>query len=54
MHYAYSDLATACMHAHMADICAICNSDVIHGTRKAKKLRLFRECFGHETYIYMS
>ena len=23
MHYAYSDLATACMHAHMTDVCAV-------------------------------
>ena len=43
MRYAYSqysDLA-ACMHVHMADVCAICNCDVIHGTGKTKRLRLF-------------
>ena len=36
MHYAYSDLATACMHAHMVDVCAICNGDVFswHGEKK--------------------
>ena len=44
MRYAYSqysDLATlayCCMHAHMADVCAICNG---HG--EAKRLRLFRD-----------
>ena len=43
MRYAYSDLVTACMHAHMTDICAICNGDVLHGTEKAKRLRLFRD-----------
>ena len=31
----------ACMHAHMADVCAIYNGDVLHGTGKAKRLRLF-------------
>ena len=41
MCYAYSNLATACMNEHMADVCAICNGDVLHGTGKAKRLRLF-------------
>ena len=47
MRYAYSqysDLATGLLlHAHMADVCAICNSDVIHGMGKTKRLRLFRD-----------
>ena len=41
MCYAYTDLATVCMHAHMADVCAICNGDILHGTGKVKRLRLF-------------
>ena len=38
-------LLAYCMqqHAHMADVCAICNGDVIHGTGKTKRLRLFRD-----------
>ena len=33
-------LLHACTHG---DVCAICNGDVLHGTGKAKRLRLFRE-----------
>ena len=34
-------LYTACMHAHMANVCAICNGDVLHSRGKVKRLRLF-------------
>ena len=34
-------IAPACMHAHMADVCAIYNGDVLYGMGKAKRLRLF-------------
>ena len=42
MRYAYSqysDLATGLLlhhSAHMADVCAICNGDVIHGMGKQR------------------
>ena len=34
---------TACMHAHMADVCAIYNGDVLHSSGKGKRLRLFED-----------
>ena len=48
MRYAYSqysDLASGhcCMHAHMADVCAACNGDVMHSMGKTKRLRIFRD-----------
>ena len=31
------------LHAHIADICAICNGKVLHGTEEVKRLKIFED-----------
>ena len=36
-------MPTGLLHTHMADVCNICNGDVLHGTGKEKRPRVFRD-----------